>query len=326
MKRDTIVILLLLAAGAGWLAYRYRSSGVTTGLGYLAIKSDGIPMSVPMHAARELKDATFSWPRTVGIWAAGFFTLAIFSFLYRDNPIYKIAEAAFVGISAAYWMTVGFWAVLVPNLAGKLFPRLIKFGAVPGLDLDKIVEDLARTSWFGWGIDYESANGDGLTAAWWQLMNLPYWLPMILGAMLLWRLAPKGAWIARWPLAFIIGSTVGFRLVGFLGADFVAQIKASIAPLYVPVYDATSGALDFGRTFYQSMNNVLLLAGSFCALLYFFFSLEHKGLAGKVSRVGIWVLMITFGAGFGYTVMGRIALLVGRFEFLVSDWLNVVAR
>ena len=35
-------------------------------------------------------------------------------------------------------------------------------------------------------------------------------------------------------------------------------------------------------------------------------------MVGKVARVGIWFLMITFGAAFGFTVMGRIALLAAR--------------
>ncbi|HUG90220.1 MAG TPA: hypothetical protein VML55_05275, partial [Planctomycetaceae bacterium] len=59
-------------------------------------------------------------------------------------------------------------------------------------------------------------------------------------------------------------------------------------------------------------------------LVYFFFSFEHKGLVGQTAKVGIWVLMITFGAAFGYTVMGRIALLAIRFEFLFDDWLWLI--
>jgi hypothetical protein len=34
--------------------------------------------------------------------------------------------------------------------------------------------------------------------------------------------------------------------------------------------------------------------------------------------------MITFGAAFGYTVMGRIALLAIRIEFLLDDWLWLI--
>ena len=46
-----------------------------------------------------------------GFWVtfAAFLTLAIMSFLYRDNPFYKFAEHLFVGVSAAYWMCMGFW-------------------------------------------------------------------------------------------------------------------------------------------------------------------------------------------------------------------------
>jgi hypothetical protein len=69
---------------------------------------------------------------------------------------------------------------------------------------------------------------------------------------------------------------------------------------------------------------VVLVTGTLACLSYFFFSFEHKGALGRISRVGVWVLMITFGAGFGYTVMGRIALLAGRLEFLFDDWLWLI--
>jgi hypothetical protein len=35
-------------------------------------------------------------------------------------------------------------------------------------------------------------------------------------------------------------------------------------------------------------------------------------------------LMISFGASFGYTVMARISLLIGRLEFLLKDWLHII--
>ncbi|MBK9119513.1 MAG: hypothetical protein IPM18_07910 [Phycisphaerales bacterium] len=266
----------------------------------------------------------FSWARTIGLWVAAFFTLGMLSFLYRDNAWYKIAEHAFVGISAAYWMIVGFWSQLVPNMIGKLFPRWTKFNLQPGLDLDDIAIKLDIESWLRWVIDYHAAAVNPLGCHWWQLMNWFYWVPVILGIMLLWRLAPTGTWIARWPLAYVIGTTAGLRLVAYLEADFVLQIAQTVVPLVQLAYDPVTGAIQWGKSFYNSLNHTLLVLGVVCSLLYFFFSVEHRGFVGKASRVGIWVLMITFGAGFGYTVMGRVALLVGRFEFLLEDWLNLV--
>jgi len=60
------------------------------------------------------------------------------------------------------------------------------------------------------------------------------------------------------------------------------------------------------------------------SLTYFYFSVEHKGWVGRISRVGIWVLMISFGASFALTVMGRITLLTMRLQFLFDDWLGLV--
>ena len=345
MKTENVVVLsLILVAVAAVTAVHVRYN-TRPGKGYYELQPDGQKSSLsqkdyntrvekieyntdwtPEQRTAHLQRLRFSWPRTIGIWVSAFFTLAILSFLYKDNPLYKIAEHAFVGVSAAYWMVVGFWTTVVPNLLGKLFPGWIKFTLLPGLDVDDIVSKLAAKAWAqGWLVDYEAAHGDGLTAHTLQLMNLPYWLPMILGIMLLWRLAPKGAWIARWPLAFILGSTAGIRLTGYLESDFIKQIQATLLPLIDWAYDA-QGKVDLQLTLYHSMNNVLVVGGVLCGLVYFFFSLEHKGFVGRVSRVGIWVLMITFGAGFGFTVMGRIALLVGRFEFLAVDWLNIAKR
>ena len=58
----------------------------------------------------------------LGAWVASFLTIGIFSYLYKDNPFYKIAEHLFVGVSAGYLLSLGFWTQLQPNLFGRLFP------------------------------------------------------------------------------------------------------------------------------------------------------------------------------------------------------------
>ncbi len=58
---------------------------------------------------------------TFGLWLSVFFTLSIFSFLYKDNPFYKLSEQIFVGLSAAYWLVYLYYSVMVPNLFNKLF-------------------------------------------------------------------------------------------------------------------------------------------------------------------------------------------------------------
>ena len=47
---------------------------------------------------------------------AAVLTLCVFSFLYRDNPLYKFVEHLFVGIAAGYVLAVQFHNVFVPNI------------------------------------------------------------------------------------------------------------------------------------------------------------------------------------------------------------------
>jgi hypothetical protein len=67
-----------------------------------------------------------------------------------------------------------------------------------------------------------------------------------------------------------------------------------------------------------------MLLGVVATVSYFFFSREQRGLMRPVSRTGIVFIMIGFGASFGYTVMARISLLIGRLQFLLRDWLGVI--
>jgi len=75
---------------------------------------------------------------------------------------------------------------------------------------------------------------------------------------------------------------------------------------------------------YDTIGNIVIAGGTFTGLVYFFFSKEHKGAFGGAARIGIWTIMITFGASFGYTVMSRMSLLIGRMEFIFGDWLGLI--
>ena len=71
-----------------------------------------------------------------GAWIAAFLTLGILSYLYRDNPFYKIAEHVFVGVSAAYWAATFYWTQIYPNLFGRLFPKDGPFSFIAEVDFN----------------------------------------------------------------------------------------------------------------------------------------------------------------------------------------------
>jgi MYXO-CTERM domain-containing protein len=68
----------------------------------------------------------------------------------------------------------------------------------------------------------------------------------------------------------------------------------------------------------SNLNSIIILIGVSSVLFYFFFSIEHSGPGRIVARTGIVFLMIAFGAAFGYTVMARMSLLIGRLTDLIE--------
>jgi hypothetical protein len=70
--------------------------------------------------------------------------------------------------------------------------------------------------------------------------------------------------------------------------------------------------------------DIISFVGVICSVLYFFFSSEHKGALKLASDTGIIFIMVGFGASFGYTVMVRMSLLIGRLQFVLRDWLGVI--
>ncbi len=138
-------------------------------------------------------------------------------------------------------------------------------------------------------------------------------IPGFMGLLMLFRFSATYSWVSRFTVAFVMGVSTGLGIVYSVQQYLMPQIAKAIRPIVV------------AGDFFQSFSNLVLVVGSVACLFYFFFSTEHRGpIYGNVARVGIWYLMLSFGAAFGATVMGRISLLIGRFQFLLHDWLNIV--
>jgi len=200
----------------------------------------------------------------IGTIIAGLLTLAIFSFLYRDNPVYKMAESLLIGVSIGYFLVITWDNTLMANLFDPLFT---------GGDIGLII-------------------------------------PFGLGLLMFGRFHAKTSALSRVSIAVLIGSGAGVAIPAMLGARTLAQMSATVQPLLTE-----SGWLN--------LSGLVVLAGVLCTLAYFYFSREHRGALGRVAKTGTWFLMIFFGTTFGYTVMSRMSTLIGRVEFLLSDFLRL---
>lgn len=200
-----------------------------------------------------------------GVWFATAMTLFILSFLYKDNPFYKLAENIFVGISLGYSVVTAIWKVIYPDW----FLPLI------GSDL-------------------------GILSKGFLL------IPGVLGILTLSRVVPKFSWLSRPAFAFVMGWAAGVAIPTAVDA-FVLKHTSKTVSAILPGGDFTFGAV------FSAFTNLLIVVIVLCVLVYFFFSIEHRGPVRVVSRLGVLFLMIAFGIAYGNTVMGRMALLYNRF-------------
>jgi hypothetical protein len=141
---------------------------------------------------------------------------------------------------------------------------------------------------------------------WWLI------LPTLLGLLVLARFIPAIAWLSRISFAFIVGIGSGIAIPRVISSLILQQVQGTLKPL---VTAGDGGVVWFT---FAGLNMFLILVGVVSVLFYFFFSIEHTGIVHRISRVGIYFLMISFGAAFGYTVMARMSLLIGRFDELIQ--------
>ena len=103
-----------------------------------------------------------------------------------------------------------------------------------------------------------------------------------------------------------------------LNEQWVYTVKRELKPKETQVEVLNVYVDFFHRGGWQAFNMCLIFVGVICTLTYFFFSVEHRGLVGGISKVGVIFIMVGFGAAFGNTVMGRVSLLIGRVTFLIK--------
>jgi hypothetical protein len=140
-----------------------------------------------------------------------------------------------------------------------------------------------------------------------------WWLvvPALLGLLLLARFIPSIAWLSRISFAFLLGISSGVAIPRQISSFILKQVEGTLKPLVAVGDDGVAWITLAG------VNALLILIGVVSVLCYFFFSIEHTGTVRRVARVGIYFLMVSFGAAFGYTVMARMSLLIGRFDELM---------
>ena len=232
---------------------------------------------------------------TLYLWLAALITLGIYSFLYSDNRVYRALLNGMVGLSTGYNFIVMWKQVLGP----KWWDPMSKgFSAL----------------WHG---------SPGAWGAMWIIVGF-------LGLLWYFQFSRKHFWLSR----IVIGMMMGMGAGVVFKAQFLLnmpQITDSLRPLVasapnmqkypdypngIPLTEG-AGPIDL----FTSFNNILYIATIVAVMVYFFFSFSHDSkIVSSTAKFGRWMLMVSFGAFFGNTVMTRMGVFLQRAQFLAEEW------
>jgi hypothetical protein len=223
------------------------------------------------------------------ILIGGIATLAIYSFLIKENAFYRFFEHLFIGIAA------GFLPIL--TIKNFLWPKVIEPMIYGG----------------------KTVYPDGFIVEPFNYYYLLYGLPLLFGLLYYFIYSDKYSWLAKLVIGFSLGFSAGLSFKGFFN-EILPQLSSSFKPLVV--FDQ-AGSFDP----YQSISNALFVVILLSVMSYFFFSFKKFAtINSKISVFSRWFMMVCFGAFFGSTVMARMALLVERVQFLVENWFVTIIK
>jgi len=289
----------------------------------------------------------------VGFWLGIFLTFCILSFLYKDNPFYKFAEHLFIGVSIGYVVTQQYYNVLRPKLIDRMgaadswWWNWDMFALI--LVLLMFVKVMSsKLGWLGrYPLAFVVALYAGLQINGVAQADLGAQIKRSTDSVDVVKVNinakctgtdPEGRAACEKALDKRLGSLTGIsarmapeirKRAAVKPFDSIAEIGTSLkltkaeasafndARHWSKVHsglNAKASTVSGDRNWFGIFSELLLLLGMLASLVYFYFSVEHKGAIGKVSKFGVWVLMIGFGASFGLTVQGRIALAIGRVQ------------
>ncbi len=169
----------------------------------------------------------------------------------------------------------------------------------------RVVESLI----IGFGMGYTLyITIDTLQKIWISPMIGGNWLllvPAILGFLLFTSFTERYRFLSRWGVAAIAGSGAGFAVSRAVPVQIIGQVK----PFFINLQKAAP---------LEVFNWVVILATTLSTIAFFTFTREHRGVLGRIAKLGRLSMMAAFGATFGATIGGDILYIIERSIFLAK--------
>lgn len=188
-------------------------------------------------------------------------TIAVLSYVYKENAAYRFFEFTAVGLAAAHSIVQSWNNYLKPTVRDRLIGK-----------------------------------GE------WYLI-----FPALIGLLYYTRFMGKNlSWIARYPISISVGYSIGYSLA-YSPRPFLKEFRSTFAQ-------------------FKHVNDYIFLIVWFLVVFYFMFTLVKKenkvfGMTNVATRC---LIMMYMGVLFGTSILGKFSRLLGRYQFLLRDWLQLI--
>lgn len=229
----------------------------------------------------------------IGPWISAICALAIYSFLYRENPFYRFFEHLLLGTA------MGFVAAPLLN--------------------DVILEKCLIPLWYGVLAVFGRRDEAGALVG--DPTDIYLLMALVIGLLWYFQFSKKYRWLSRIAVGISVGAGSGLafkRVFNELMPQLTQTFKSVVVLSGGPQAEGWEAAL------LLSIENAVFLIGTCSVLVYFFFAFEQRNpVVRGTAKLGRLFLMVAFGAFFGNTFMSRLSALIERFNFLVTEWIRV---
>lgn len=198
-----------------------------------------------------------------GIWVSAILIVFAYSYIFKENPLFRIAETTMVGVAAGVMFAMG-------------IDSIKRLGLLPLIEQGMYI-------------------------------NI---IPLMMCFMIFARFTKKYRFIARLPIAVLIGSGFGAGIMTTIAAEIIGQTTGLFSPIPSDPFGAFTVII------------IPLMAVS--VLLIFTYSRPHTGGLGMVTKFGTYVMMIALGANFATMTATRATYVITRLQVIFYDLLGIV--
>lgn len=209
----------------------------------------------------------------MGALASFVLTIMVFSYVFGDNALFRIALHIFIGVASGFAVVISIYNVIWPKL---IIPLV--YGP--------------------------------------QSERLLVLLPLLLGALLFFKLSARLAWVGNPAISYLLGVGVATAIGGAVLGTLFPQVGATMG-MFDPRGSTAVDPLWLPKS-------GILLVGTLSTLVYFHYGARPS--PGGVSRRAEWIeksglvgqffIAVTFGVLFAGAYAAALAALIERIRFI----------